>query len=95
MPRPERPVDPSWPLASFANGLRALRRERGIKYRQMSRRTNYCVSALAGAASGRYLPTWEVTRAFVTACDGPVEQWRERWHAARVTVRPQNGPARG
>lgn len=95
MPRPERPIDPGWPLASFANGLRALRQERGIKYLQMSRTTNYCVTALAGAASGRYLPTWEVTRAFVVACGGPVDQWHEHWCAARDIVRAQNELAHG
>lgn len=90
MPRPERPIDPRSPLALFAADLRALRQERGIKYRQMSRQINYCVTALAGAASGRYLPTWEVTQAFVVACGGPVDQWRERWCAARDIVQAEN-----
>jgi hypothetical protein len=87
MPRPERSIDPRWPLAPFASDLRALRHERGIKYLQMSHRTNYCVTALAGAASGRYLPTWEVTQAFVIACGGSVAEWRDRWLVARDTVR--------
>lgn len=95
MPRPERPIDACWPLASFASDLRALRRERGIKYRQMSRRTNYCVTALAGAASGRYLPTWEVTQAFVVACGGSVDEWRLRWCAAREFIRAKNGLTHG
>ena len=95
MPRPERPIDAGWPLASFASGLRALRQERGIKYRQMSVRTNFCVTALAGAASGRYLPTWELTRAFVAACGGPVDEWHERWCAARDLVRAKNGLTHG
>ena len=91
MPRPERPIHPHWPLASFAGGLRALRDERGIKYRQMSRRAHYCVTALAGAASGQYLPTWEVTQAFVLACGGSVDDWHRRWCEARDLVRGTNG----
>ncbi|WP_158230480.1 WD40 repeat domain-containing protein [Pseudofrankia asymbiotica] len=40
------------------------------------------VSALATAARGDRLPTWEVTEGFVRALDGDVAVWRRRWEAA-------------
>jgi hypothetical protein len=79
MPRPEKPIDPTWPLASFAGGLRDLRHKRGITYREMARLTYYGVTALSVAAGGERLPTLEVTRAYVSVCDGCLDEWVRRW----------------
>lgn len=95
MGRPEAPIDPRWPTASFAIGLRALRHERGISYKDMARMTNYGVTALSVAASGRSLPTWEVTLAYVTSCGGREVEWRSRWEQARELSRRRNGMRRG
>lgn len=94
MSRPEGAIDPQWPLASFASGLRALRAQRGLKYRQLARRAHCSQGALSRAASGRYLPTWEITRAYVLACGGSADQWQDRWREARDLLRAQNGSSR-
>lgn len=91
MPRPEKPIDPSSPLADFAAGLRELRYERGITYREMAGMTNFCVTVLSVAAGGQYLPTWEVTLAYIAVCGGPEDEWRDRWNQARETLHSGNG----
>jgi hypothetical protein len=81
MPRPPRPVDPSeGPVQRFAAELRKLRAEAGDPaYRDMAKKVYRSKTALADAASGHRLPTWDVTRAYVEACEGDVDEWRERW----------------
>jgi WD40 repeat protein/energy-coupling factor transporter ATP-binding protein EcfA2 len=81
MPRPERPLDGlDGPVAQLAAELRQLRDKAGKPgYRQMAARVNYSVATLSAAASGRRLPTLEVTLAYVTACDGDPGQWERRW----------------
>ncbi|MFI0444519.1 helix-turn-helix domain-containing protein [Actinomadura sp. 6N118] len=86
MPRPQTRLDPqAGPVAAFACALRDLRESADPvpTYRQMADRVHYSVTALSQAASGRKLPTWEVTQAFVTACGEDPAEWRTRWkHAA-------------
>jgi transcriptional regulator with XRE-family HTH domain len=91
MPRPEKPIDPRWPLADFAGGLRALRKKRGITYREMARITHYGVTTLSSAANGRELPTLEVTLAYVFACDSTQQDWDCRWQQARDLFHDGNG----
>jgi hypothetical protein len=84
---------PDGPLRDFALGLRDLRVHApgSPTYRELARRAHYSASVLSVAAAGHRLPTWDVTLAFVTACDGDVDQWRERWsdlHAALRTAHP-------
>ncbi|GAA0369107.1 serine/threonine protein kinase [Actinoallomurus spadix] len=58
----------------------------------LARRAHYAPSVLSVAAAGYRLPTWDVTAAFVTACDGDLDEWRERWtalHAALQTAHPE------
>ncbi|MBD2897788.1 hypothetical protein amrb99_67520 [Actinomadura sp. RB99] len=43
-------------------------------------------TALAKAASGRWFPTWEVTRAYVEACGGDVEGWRRQWRSTAALL---------
>lgn len=86
MGRRENPINPDWPLADFASGLRALRRQRGITYDRMAVLTNYCKTVLSQAAGGVFLPTWEVTLAYVRVCEGPEDEWRHRWDRAYVLV---------
>ncbi|WP_328473354.1 hypothetical protein OHA21_12280 [Actinoplanes sp. NBC_00393] len=96
MPRPERPLgDLDGPIAQFAAGLRQLREKAGKPgYRQMAARANYSVATLSAAASGRRLPTLEVTLAYVAACDGDLVDWERRWREAeRLSVAPAGDPA--
>ncbi len=85
MARREKTV-PDGPLADLANGLRALRVAAGITYRELADRSQYSISVLSAAAGGERLPTWDVTRAYVTACGGTpkdLEEWKRRWNDAK------------
>ena len=81
MGRPEAPLDArEEPLREFASGLRRLREQSGGRsYRQLARSANFAAPTLARAASGRSLPSWEVTRAYVAACGGDPDQWHAAW----------------
>ncbi|MGH3896867.1 MAG: helix-turn-helix domain-containing protein [Pseudonocardiaceae bacterium] len=82
MARPENAIDPrTGPLAEFAMELRQLRERAGVTYRELAQRAHCSPSALCQAASGRRLPTWEITRAFVAGCGGDQQQWQARWQA--------------
>jgi len=81
MGRNEAPIEPG-PLFEFATGLRALRRAAGSPpYRRLQRTAGFSASALADAASGRRLPTWEVTAAYVRACGGELSGQSRNAHA--------------
>lgn len=84
---------PDGPLREFAVKLRELRVNApgGPTYRELARTAHYSASVLSVAAAGRHLPTWDVTQAYVTACGGDVDEWRERWtglYSALQTERP-------
>jgi hypothetical protein len=85
MPRPSRPLDPSaGPVQAFAAELRELRQRAGEpKYLQMARKTGKSRTALAEAAGGDHLPTWETAAAFVKACGEEPNKWRVRWEQVR------------
>jgi Helix-turn-helix domain len=91
MGRPELPLDPdSGRVQSFAYDLRRLRQEAGSpSYRDLAQRARYSVSVLSRAASGRELPSLAVTRAYVDACGGNTEQWRDRWQQVTAELRAQ------
>lgn len=81
MGRPENPLDPdAGPVQAFAYELRRLREKAGNpSYRKLAEQAHYSAAALARAAGGQALPTLELTLAYVAACDGDVEEWRQRW----------------
>nr|WP_182884789.1 hypothetical protein [Microbispora sp. H10885] len=81
MPRQERPLGAEdTPLLRFAGDLRRLRQQAGQPpYRELGRRARYSAAALSEAVAGRRLPSLAVTLAFVAACDGDVDAWRDRW----------------
>jgi WD40 repeat protein/transcriptional regulator with XRE-family HTH domain len=87
MPRPERPIDSADDGSrQFALALRELRRQGGgLTYRQLAERTGFSASTLADAASGRRLPTLEVTLAYAVACGGDEQEWTARWQEAAGT----------
>ncbi|MFI0481129.1 AAA family ATPase [Actinomadura sp. 9N215] len=82
MPRPERPLSSESPsLFRLAADLRLLREKAGKPtYRQLSELAHYSVTVLSQAATGRKLPSLAVTLAYVDACGGDVDEWRDRWH---------------
>ncbi len=97
MPRRERPlIAGDGPLFEFAAGLRQLRRKAGNPpYRRLAEQAHYSISTLSSAASGQRLPTLAVTLAYVRACDGDTEEWRERWREVAELLGelyPETGP---
>lgn len=91
MGRPENTISTDGPAADFARQLRLLRQHAALTLRQLTASTGLSTATLSVAASGRKLPTWEVTRAYVQACGGDTDDWRVRWeHAVRF---PQLNPA--
>lgn len=86
MGRSEESV-PDGPLKDFAEGLRSLRQRERLTYRQLSQRARYSYSVLSTAASGKVLPTLEVTVAYVGACHGDVAEWEERWERLAAVLR--------
>ena len=94
MPRLERPLTgEDTPVLRFAGDLRRLRRVAGLpSYRELGRLANYSPAALSEAVAGRRLPSLAVTRAFVRACGGDVEQWTARWRELAAEA-PDHGDA--
>ncbi|MFI9815852.1 helix-turn-helix domain-containing protein [Saccharothrix variisporea] len=79
-------------MLKFAGDLRRLRRAAGLpSYRELGRLANYSPAALSEAVAGRRLPSLAVTRAFVRACGGDVEQWSARWR--ELAAQPDTGDA--
>ncbi|WP_055711462.1 hypothetical protein [Streptomyces torulosus] len=88
MGRPERPLDPSsGPIARFAHELRQLRGAAGSPaYRTMARAVGCGATTLSQAAAGERLPVLAVVEAYVRACGGDPDEWRERWEEAEREV---------
>jgi transcriptional regulator with XRE-family HTH domain len=86
--RRERPLDAAdSALGRFAAGLRELREHVGSPtYRELAERSGYSVAALSKAASGRKLPSLAVTLAYVRACGGDADGWREQWRAVSAEL---------
>jgi hypothetical protein len=89
MGRPERGLDAiDGPVERFVAELRDLRRTAGNpSYRELARRAHYAPTTFSSALSGYRLPTLVVTLAFVTACEGDVVRWEERWRLADSQAR--------
>ncbi len=47
--------------------------------RAVARKTFFSHTTIADAVGGKKFPSLEVTTAFVTACDGDVDEWRRKW----------------
>lgn len=76
---PEKPLRLDDSLVQFAENFRQLRHHAGISYRSRAERVDISPSVLSQAASGRKLPIWNVTRAFVKSCSGDETVWYEQW----------------
>ena len=89
--RPERPLDiTGGPTARLAGELRRLRGSQ--TYRELADITELSIATLQAAAKGQRPPTWEVTRAFITACGGDEGKIRKLWEDSRTaTGRPVSG----
>ncbi|MEU4893373.1 helix-turn-helix transcriptional regulator [Streptomyces sp. NPDC044780] len=73
------------PAVELAQWLRSLRRQAGLTYQRMARKTpaaGFAPATLWRAARGTSVPRWPVVAAFVTACGGELAQARRMWTAA-------------
>jgi hypothetical protein len=89
----------------FGADLERLRVTAGFtSLRALARRAHYSHTTIAEAAGGKKFPSLDVTLAFVAACGGDVDEWRERWTrtfaarreavaAAMPRARPEPVPA--
>src|SRR2546423_13582483 len=85
MPRAEKPISTSGPVAILAAELRELRHWAGTPtYRALAARAGYSSTVLSQAAAGQKLPTWDVVHAYVVACGGDPTPWKQRWQDALV-----------
>jgi hypothetical protein len=94
--RPEKPILGG---GALAKELRATRELAGMMssagkptYRELAQKAACAPSVLAAAASGRRCPSWQITKAFVTACGQDPERVRQLWanaDRAQRARRPQ------
>jgi DNA-binding XRE family transcriptional regulator len=95
MPRPNNPIPPGapQPLAQLALALRALREHAGLTLKQLATEASCSESALSEAASGKKLPTWEITSAYVRGCGDDPRRWQDLWGQASAFVVAQSTAA--
>ncbi|ASW53810.1 DUF2690 domain-containing protein [Plantactinospora sp. KBS50] len=75
-------------LDEFVADLARLRREAGQpSLRKMAETAHYSHTALSTVLSAARLPSLELTLAFVRACGGDEDVWRERWQREYALVR--------
>jgi transcriptional regulator with XRE-family HTH domain len=93
MPRPEKPVETTHAqLTKLALSLRELRAQsQRPTYRELARRIGYAISVLSEAASGQRMPTWDVVKAYVEACDDDPNDWLPLWSSAAKEVHENKG----
>lgn len=96
MPRPERPLDSqAGPIQAFAADLRLIRKKAGNPtYLKMARQSGRSRTALAEAAGGDHLATWETVEGYLTACAQDPAAWRERWQSLRAELDRKQGSGR-
>lgn len=73
-------------LAEFAELLGAVREQAGLTVRQLGRSTNYSHPHVARAATGKKLPSWQLTSAYLNACGvggEDLRSWRRLWTIAK------------
>jgi transcriptional regulator with XRE-family HTH domain len=72
-------------VQEFAAALQRVRRQAGLTYRELADHAHYSHAHLVRATSGKHLPSWDVTAAFLTGCGVPADLmpvWLRRWEAA-------------
>jgi transcriptional regulator with XRE-family HTH domain len=63
----------------LADELHRLRRAARLTLEEMALRAHYSRTTLGMAEQGHRLPTWPVVEAYVAACGGDLEYFRQRW----------------
>jgi Helix-turn-helix domain len=91
--RPQNPL-PSGPAAPVCAELRRQREEAKLTYRGLADLAGYSLASVTAALNGRKLPSWNVTRACVTACGGDEDAMRTLYEQACLAEgRPVPQPA--
>jgi transcriptional regulator with XRE-family HTH domain len=81
-------------VRAFGEQMRHVRLDVGSpSFRQLARRTNYAVSTLADATTGRRLPSRDVTEAFATACGVDPEPLIAQREAIALTAPLRTDPS--
>ncbi|MFI5839743.1 helix-turn-helix transcriptional regulator [Catenuloplanes sp. NPDC051500] len=94
MGRPEKTITTGVrELAALAEHLRRLRGVSGKTYPELERAGGYSASVFSRAASGDALPTWQVARAYGTACGADEPALRDVWERARNALDRQRSSA--
>ena len=95
MARQEKAVDPAaGPLQAFAYELRKVRADAGSPtYRVLAKAAGYSAATLSEAAGGVRRPTLDVLLAYVGACQGDVDRWRDRWQELQIALDGVASPA--
>ncbi|MDR7279569.1 helix-turn-helix transcriptional regulator [Catenuloplanes atrovinosus] len=94
MGRPEKTITTGVrELAALAEHLRRLRAASGRTYPELERAGGYSASVFSRAASGDALPTWQVARAYGTACGADEQALRLVWERARDALTRQRSSA--
>lgn len=92
--RPQNPLPPDGPVAAVAAELRRLREEAGLTFRHLADDSEYSLATVTAACGGRHLPSWNVTRACVKACQGDEDAMRVLYEqACAAEGRPGPAPA--
>jgi DNA-binding XRE family transcriptional regulator len=80
--RPEQPLVTGGPISQLAGELRLMRERADLTYGKLAEKTGLSAATLRAAAAGARRPTWKVTRAFASACDGDQDTIWALWTAA-------------
>jgi len=77
-------------IAAFAVDLKIVRRHAGdTPYRQLATTTGYSIATITRALKGEILPSWDFTKAFLTACGADdLDRWRNKWTEIMDLVDP-------
>jgi transcriptional regulator with XRE-family HTH domain len=73
-------------VVAFAHLLKSVRHQAGLTVRQLGKSITYSHPHVARATTGKKLPSWSLTEAYLTACGvvGPdLQAWRRLWILAR------------
>ncbi|MBP2322987.1 hypothetical protein JOF56_003372 [Kibdelosporangium banguiense] len=73
------------PVKRFAGKLQQLRRSE-MSYEEMEGKTGCPHEKLLAAASGKIWPAWRTVEAYVSACDGDIEEWHAEWEAVGAAL---------
>ncbi|GLW74976.1 hypothetical protein Kpho02_72730 [Kitasatospora phosalacinea] len=84
-------------LEVLALWLRAQRRDCGLTYAAMAKKSNhtYTSTAFSRAASGSSVPTWNLTEAYAAVCGADLRTARSLWRTARLAEHRIRQEARG